>query len=815
MAHAPRIDLTRARWTLRLVAPAAATPDGGPAHPPPGVLGRVFPASVPGCVHTDLIDAGVIRDPALGEHEAACRWVSLVEWRYECAFEVSAEGLASLGDGPGLRFECLDTIARVELNGVHLGDAASEFIPWKFATRGTLRAGLNTLAVTFASPVRHVRREAARLGPRPVNGDWEPFVFIRKCASNLEWDWGPRVATCGITGPAWLEPADSTTAHAPAPARHMPPVLRALVHQSPARPDGGANGPGAGQAPLAFADAHGPRFIRGVNWIPEGLWPRDRTPQRVRARLAALRDAHVNMIRVWGGGRYEPDWFYEACTEMGIAVWQDFMFSCALYPEEEPIRMLVEAEARFHVDRLARHPCVVLWCGGNECIWAYDNWGFKERLAPGQSWGRGYYLETLPRVVGEVDPSCPYWPNSPWSGMEAALPVPSAPDGRSAQNGPAWRACNDPDLGDRHTWDAWGDGYRAQVPRFCSEFGQQSPSNWATLRDADLLAGEGPREWPAVVAAVPLGATGGDLDSSRLPAALLARQRGPGDPLASPPVSPMARWYDRPMAAWFPPARDLFEWCFLAQVLQARSLVMGIEWFRANMNRCAGAMLWQANDAWPGFSWSIIDSAGRRKLAWHAVRRAFAPRLLTIQPIGGVPMLLAINDADKPWRATAQVRRVLLRDGATLARRAVALGGADGVPPRSAVRLGSIADLVGLIGDPKAEAVCALVDGAPLDERAWWFAAPDRELLGGSIVPTDPLWRASVTPANPSPGTRPRAVTVEARALCRDLCVLADAADPFAASEAQLVTLLPGESFEFTVGHDPAFGPGTQGPRVA
>ena len=153
------------------------------------------------------------------------------------------------------------------------------------------------------------------------------------------------------------------------------------------------------------------------------------------------------------------------------------------------------------------------------------------------------------------------------------------------------------------------------------------------------------------------------------------------------------------------------------------------------------------------------------------------------------------------------IRRVLLRDGATLAHHALAIGGVAGVPPRSVARLGSIADLVGQIGDHKAEAVCALVDGAPLDERAWWFEALDRELLSGNAAPTDPPWRARVSPAKSLPDARPRSISVEARALCRDLCVLADAADPFAACETQLVTLLPGESFRFTVGRDRALGP--------
>jgi beta-mannosidase len=264
---------------------------------------------------------------------------------------------------------------------------------------------------------------------------------------------------------------------------------------------------------------------------------------------------------------------------MGIMVWQDFMFSCAMYPEEPPYPALVEAEARHQVARLSSHPSVVLWCGGNECVWAYESWGagdakgrWKERVTPGQTWGRGYYFELLPRVIAELDPTRPYWANSPYCGREGDSP-------------------NQDARGDRHTWDVRAEGYRSIVPRFCSEFGHQSPPNLSTL--ARALAPQ---------------------DLRRNSPALDHRQRGTGG---------TAKHIDESLVSWFPPAKDFEEWHRQAQEAQARALSIGIKWLRENQPRCMGALLWQFNDAWPGFSWSLIDSDGKPKPAYDAVREAF------------------------------------------------------------------------------------------------------------------------------------------------------------------------------------------------
>ncbi|MEK6701169.1 MAG: glycoside hydrolase family 2 protein [Planctomycetota bacterium] len=707
-----RQDLSKGNWTVRAV--------GDLGYVPEGVRGRVFAATVPGCIHTDLMDAGVIPDPAVGMNEALVQWVSEMDWCYELAFV--ADGALFPHHEIELCFECLDTIATVELNGVEVGRASSEFMPWRFSVGGILKPGENLLGVMFASPLRYVREMAEKLGSRPHNGDeqgWAPYTMIRKCASNFGWDWGPKVATCGIAGGVVLEAWSNARLALPikffndegylfcgagfelVPFARPPStsVFRAKVVDAAGRVvsdisadrteesghgiiadlndsenwhPAGCGGQtlytltitveswgkeldrwsgqvGASQVYLpgdkftapVFHDAidRNRLFCKGANWIPEGLWPRDRTPERIRERLMQAKAAGMNMIRVWGGGRYESDAFYDICDELGLMVWQDFMFACGCYPEEEPLRSLVEAEARYQVARLSRHPCVVVWCGGNENHWAYESWGFKERLKPGQTWGKGYWQELLPRIVSELSPHTPYVPDSPWS--------PTYVDKGTSPN--------EASEGDRHTWDLFGEDFRKMVPRFCSEFGVQSPSCLETLREAGLSEpessepaapareGGGPDKASNDTKGVRTPTLAGASGSEVVPPALLARQRGPGG---------MKRWYDEFFAkAGLPPPTTFEQWHAQAQQLQADWLYLAIVWLRANAPTCSGALIWQLNDAWPGFSWSLIDSAGREKPAYHAVKRAFSDRLLERVPFDGVMHLVAINDTDEAWEA--------------------------------------------------------------------------------------------------------------------------------------------------------------------
>lgn len=695
-------DLSTAKWTVRAVG-AVGGAVGDLSKVPDAVRERVVrgvPATllpeVGGCVHTDLIDAGLIGDPAIGMNEQACAWVSWTDWCYECEFEAS--GAFLYHHAAELVFEALDTIAKVELNGILVGSAASEFIPHRFSVNAALRKGTNHLRVTFTSPLRHAYDLAKTLG-LPHNGDessppWHPFNMMRKCASNFGWDWGPRVATCGIGGAVRVEGWSHVRIDEPVRVVERSGVLNITApllwpgeRDRPESVDvGGELRIGREVMPLSaweltldvmprletdfrsvgvlleamvdrrwavdapiLATGHidcaveidgevrteriairtgfrtaewsddglrlngKPVFCKGVNWIPEGLWPRDRTRAKIRARLEQAKAMGCNMIRVWGGGRYESDAFYEICDELGLMVWQDFMFACACYPEEEPVPALIEAEARYQVARLSKHPCIVLWCGGNENHWAHESWGFGARVTKGRGWGKAYWQEMLPKIVAEFSPHTPYIPDSPWS------PPPTHP--------------NATEVGDRHTWDLFGEDFYAHVPRFCSEFGVQSPSNLQTLREADLAQGSATSdERPMKV---------GVASESLVSKALLARQRGPGG---------MARWYDEFFAkAGMKPAATFEQWHAQAQQLQADWLELAVIWLRANAPTCSGALIWQLNDAWPGFSWSLIDSAGREKPAYFAVKRAFADRLVATIPFDGVPHRVAINDTDEAW----------------------------------------------------------------------------------------------------------------------------------------------------------------------
>jgi beta-mannosidase len=662
----------------------------------------VIPAQVPGCVHTDLMRAGVIPDPRIGFNEEDQLWVGETDWEYRGTFRVDAAILAH--ERIDLVCDSLDTIAEVSVNGREVGRAANMFHPHRFDLRGVLNkpGADNDIVIIFRSPLAHVRAEEKRLGRRPFNGDglgWSPFHFIRKMACNFGWDWAPRMATCGVCGPIRLEGWSTARIESLQPVArpvdaHWIIELRVNVDWASDRTDGAllqasinidsevkrafvplcpgsraadiqlgplfpkpwwprelgeqphytlevaiardwfANHHERSEAIIRFGrepsqgtqlwptsprvelsghqeclhqvrrsigfrqvrlnidpDEHGekfqleingkPIFCKGANWIPEGLFPEDRSPDKIRQRVRQAADANMNMLRVWGGGQYECDAFYEECDKLGIMVWQDFMFACACYPEEAPFPALIEAEARHQIARLSSHPSVVLWCGGNECVWGYESWGYastdtegpwKKRVGD-KTWGAGYWFDLLPRLLRELDPTRPYWANSPFAGKRAENP-------------------NQETRGDRHTWDAppGSAEFRKITPRFCAEFGQQSPPSLDLLRKViapeDLVLGSH---------------------------AMDHRQRGTGG---------MPAHIDKHLQG-LPAAKSFEDWHRMSQEAQATALKAAIEWLAANQPRCMGALIWQLNDAWPGFSWSLIDSDGVPKPAYDAVREAF------------------------------------------------------------------------------------------------------------------------------------------------------------------------------------------------
>ncbi|WP_086709295.1 glycoside hydrolase family 2 protein [Streptomyces antimycoticus] len=413
-------------------------------------------------------------------------------------------------------------------------------------------------------------------------------------------------------------------------------------------------------------------FAKGANWIPDDHFLTRITRERLERRVDQALGAHMNMLRVWGGGIYETDDFYDVCDERGVLVWQDFPFACAAYPEEEPLRREVEAEARENVARLTGHPSLALWNGGNENLWGFADWGWPEQLA-GRTWGLGYYVDVLPRIVAELDPTTPYADGSPYT--------PGAPVGGIHPN--------DQDHGTRHEWEVWNrldyTAYRDHIPRFCSEFGFQGPPTWATLT-----------RW---IHDEPLAPTS--------PSFLLHQKAEDGNGKL-----------DRGLAPHLPAPQSFTDWHWATQLNQARAVAFGIEHFRSWWPRTAGSLVWQLNDCWPVTSWAAVDSDERPKPLWYALRDAYAPRLLTFQPRDGRLALVAVNDTDETWTGRLGFERQTL-EGAVRADAKVELR----VGPRSVVTVAPDDSLL-IPEEARREVLVASAEGV----RAIHTFCEDRDL---------------------------------------------------------------------------------------
>lgn len=361
-------------------------------------------------------------------------------------------------------------------------------------------------------------------------------------------------------------------------------------------------------------------FMRGANWIPADALPGRATPEVVRDLLQSAVDANMNMLRVWGGGQYEPDWFYGMCSEMGLLVWQDFMFACNLYPASDPAWLQsVRNEARQQIRRLSQHASLALWCGDNEVIGALS-W-FDESKND-----RDRYLAMYARLNHALEEAMeqeatgtPFWPSSPATGP--------------LDFGDGW---HDDTAGDMHFWDVWHSAkdfehYRSVQPRFCSEFGFQSfPSN----RLIETFTEEYDRNVSSTVMDVHQRNQGGN---SRI-------------------VETLARYFRFP--------ETFADMTWLSQVSQALAMKTAIEFWRSCKPRCMGTLFWQLNDTWPVASWASLEYGGHWKLTQYFARRFFAPVLVCAQPDAatGELIVLAINDSPEPVSLAIEVQSVC-RDG--------------------------------------------------------------------------------------------------------------------------------------------------------
>jgi beta-mannosidase len=342
-------------------------------------------------------------------------------------------------------------------------------------------------------------------------------------------------------------------------------------------------------------------YAKGANWIPVDQYVERCTDEVYEHLLRSAAEANMNMIRVWGGGWYEKEVFYELCDELGLMVWQDFMMACALYPDTRDFISEIEREARFQMRRLADHPCIALWCGDNENAEGVVAWWKRQPHAERNHAIYAKVMTALRDVAEAEDPTRRFWLSSP-SNDELGDAHPS-----------------DPTRGDVHYWAVWHGGkpfenYLEVKPRFASEFGFQSFPEARSVREVVSKGERNPSSW-----------------------VMEHHQRsGNGNVLIT-----------NTMARELPIPRDFEAFCWLSQVNQAQAIRTAVEHWRRLKPWCMGAIFWQINDIWPVASWSSIDYRGRWKVLHHFSRRFFAPVLASFERKDGELHVWVTSDVNE------------------------------------------------------------------------------------------------------------------------------------------------------------------------
>ena len=654
-----------------------------------------YPATVPGVVHTDLLQNKIIEDPFFRLNERGLQWIDKEDWVYETCFTLAAGMMRK--ENMELVFEGLDTYADVYLNDECILKADNMFRRWSIPVRQYIREENNILKVYFHSPVKiDVPKWDALPYQYPASNDQSEngglfnkkiSIFARKAGYHYGWAWGPRLVTSGIWRPVYIRAWSDLrindvfieqkevgagraviAGHVELDAdKDMDGVLVTITDEATGRVLGEwqadlkrgtnrvtvdfvlhkpklwwSNGLGepflyrfrtdiiAGGELLDsktervgirslkvvhqpdkdghtfYIELNGrPVFAKGANYIPlDNFLPRV-TPENYKRTILDAAGVNMNMLRVWGGGIYENDVFYDLCDEHGIMIWQDFMFACSMYPAEGALLDNIHQEAVDNVKRLRNHACIALWCGNNECQDAWLGWGWKREIErqnkeyADKIWAqyRQQYHVTLPGVVREYAPGTFYWPSSPFA-FEGEM-----------------SGTTD---GDRHYWSVWHgkapiSDYDSEKSRFFSEYGFQSfPEFESVKRYAPY-----PEDW--------------DIRSE----VMMSHQRG-GDHANGLIETYLLNEYKKP--------RDFRAFLYMNHVLQGDAIKTAIESHRRQMPYNMGTLFWQHNDCWPVASWASRDYYGRWKAQHYYVRKAYDDILISPVVEGDDLKVYAVSD---------------------------------------------------------------------------------------------------------------------------------------------------------------------------
>lgn len=355
-----------------------------------------------------------------------------------------------------------------------------------------------------------------------------------------------------------------------------------------------------------------PVFMKGTNWIPAESFPTGMTAEKYRTLLSACQESNMNMIRIWGGGIYEADLFYDLCDEMGLLVWQDFMFAGAIYPDDADFLHNIKVEATEQVLRLRNHPSLAIWCGNNEVKNAWEDWGWQANYTAEQKEQisksiHAIFDELLPEVVAKFDPKRPYHPTSPLWG---------------------WGHPESFTEGDAHYWGVWWgeepfEVWEAKTGRFMSEYGFQSYPKMNAIQHFTLPE-----------------------DRSLHSDVMKNHQKH----------SRGVEIISKAIQQYFGIPDDFEDFVYVSQLVQAYGYGEAIEAHRRKMPYCMGTLYWQLNDCWPVASWSTIDYYGNKKAAWYTCRDLFSKVIISTEKMqnGQIPIWL-ISDEQHDLNGEIQI----------------------------------------------------------------------------------------------------------------------------------------------------------------
>jgi beta-mannosidase len=678
-----------------------------------------YPATVPGGVHTDLLNLGKIPDPFISDNELKVMWVARKDWVYRRSF-IPDQGLLQ-EEKVTLVADGLDTIAQIKLNGKQIGTVNNQFRRWSWDIKELLRDGENELEIQFEGPSAVAAQKQKNRRLIGVSQAIEGGPHIRKAPCQFGWDWGPMLPAIGIWKDIRLEGRSTAQfedvqiyqihnqtavilkidtkidcwrqGELKVKARVVAPDGKIILNENQLQDNNESmeiiisspflwwpNGYGAQSlynVEISLVDndrildlnnyrvglrtiilkqeddefgksfqfiVNGvPIFAKGSNWIPADTFLTRFSDEQLEKLIADAATSHQNMLRVWGGGIYEEERFYDYCDKYGILVWQDFIFSCSIYPfDEAGFHENVRIEVEENIKRLRHHASLALWCGNNEMEWEWEGWGWSVHPLENQlpalieqypeldflldmigdrnplpDWEilkdayDTFFHQTLPDWVAAMDPNTPYWPSSPSS------------------NTP-FHDANGQRQGDAHFWDVWHGrkpftAYRDSYPRFMSEFGFQA---FPTMETIEYYASPEDRNLTSYV--------------------MEHHQRGNhGNGLI---IAQMTDTFRMP--------KDFSAWIYLSLILQAEGIRYGVEHWRRNMHRVYGTLYWQLNDCWPVASWASIDYFGRWKALHYSAKRFYAPILLSIEDKPPVMDLHISNDTTHTFEGEVKWRLI-------------------------------------------------------------------------------------------------------------------------------------------------------------